>query len=246
MNAFSFCCGYVRYVSEFLRFKRLASAGNRFAMRWSQRHPCLKERHAESGFDRHYVYHTAWAARCVASKHPEYHVDISSSLYFCSIVSAFVPVRFYEFRPPALSLENLTVQSGDLFHLPFEDCSVASLSCMHVVEHVGLGRYGDPIDPDGDLKAISQLKRVSAKGGMLLFVVPVGKPRIEFNAHRVYSYEQVCGYFSPMRCVQYAFISDSFEGGPIRIDPQPQERDGQEGCGCFWFTKDCRPAAAGL
>jgi SAM-dependent methyltransferase len=239
VNAFEYCGEYLHFLRDYLRFKKSASVKGRFDLRWSQRQPCLKERLAESGFDRHYVYHTAWAARCVASVRPSEHVDISSSLYFCSIASAFVPVRYLEFRPPDLSLENLAVQKGDLLHLPFEDGTVASLSCMHVIEHVGLGRYGDPIDPDGDLKAIEQLKRVSAAGGMLLFVVPVGKPRILFNAHRVYTYEQICGYFSPMRCVQYAFIPDSFIDGPIVIDPQPQLLDRQqEGCGCFWFTKE--------
>ena len=58
---------------------------------------------------------------------------------------------------------------------------------MHVVEHIGLGRYGDPVDYDGDLKAIAELQRVLAPGGNLFFVVPVGQPRIMFNAHRVYS-----------------------------------------------------------
>ena len=74
---------------------------------------------------------------------------------------------------------------ADLANLPFEINSVQSLSCMHTVEHVGLGRYGDPIDPDGDLKAIKEIKRVLAVNGNLLFVVPIGKPKIVYNAHRI-------------------------------------------------------------
>jgi hypothetical protein len=45
---------------------------------------------------------------------------------------------------------------------------------MHVVEHVGLGRYGDPIDANGDAQAIKELKCVLWPGGVLYFVVPTG------------------------------------------------------------------------
>src|SRR6185436_12946087 len=155
--------------------------------------PCAFDKTSATPFDRHYIYHTAWAARVVREVGPQYHVDISSSLYFSSIVSAFVPVRFYDYRPPALSLSNHTSSRADLLDLPFPADSVASLSCMHTIEHVGLGRYGDRLDPDGDLKAAGELRRVTARGGNLLVVVPVGRPMLRFNADRVYSYDQVVG-----------------------------------------------------
>ena len=78
----------------------------------------------------------------------------------------------------------------DICALPFADGSIQSLSCMHVVEHVGLGRYGDPLDPMEIEWQCSELQRVLAPGGDLLFVVPVGKPRIMYNAHRIYSYDR--------------------------------------------------------
>ena len=80
---------------------------------------------------------------------PRRHVDVSSTLHFCSMVSAFVPVEFYDIRPARLELEGLACKRGDLLDLPFSAGEVTSLSCMHVVEHVGLGRYGDAIDPSG-------------------------------------------------------------------------------------------------
>jgi SAM-dependent methyltransferase len=207
-------------------------------IRWKDRLLCLKERTSSCGFDRHYVYHTAWAARRVAERKPEYHIDISSSLYFCSLVSAFVPVRYYEFRPPELSLDNLTTHQADLFNLPFADDSIESLSCMHVVEHIGLGRYGDSLDPKGDRKAIEELKRIIAKDGMLLFVVPIGASRIRFNADRSYTYQQITDYFAPLPCLHYAFIPDDSSAGPMAIDPPENLRNnGKQGCGCFLFTK---------
>jgi SAM-dependent methyltransferase len=116
---------------------------------------------------------------------PAKHIDISGTLPFFFILSAFMPVEFYDFRTAPLHLSQLKCGSTDLTALHFSTGSVQSLSCMHTVEHVGLGRYGDPIDPDGDLKAIRELKRVLAPGGNLLFVVPVGKPSVVFNAHRI-------------------------------------------------------------
>lgn len=231
-----------RFRAEFEAFSGLVKklGRPRFELSWADRYPCLADRTATTGFDRHYVYHCAWAARAVAQIQPKVHVDISSYVYFCSLVSAFVPVKFYDYRPADLKLSNLTSGAVDLCGLPFEDRSVESLSCMHVVEHVGLGRYGDPLDPEGDLKAIGELKRVLAVGGLLLFVVPVGKPRIMFNAHRVYSYQQVLDYFSGLSLEQFAVVPDHPRDGGLVVNPADPSAvtDAQRyGCGCFWFRR---------
>jgi len=199
----------------------------------------LNDKTATTSFDRHYVYHTAWAGRILARTNPEYHVDISSFIYFGALVSSFIPVRYYDYRPADLKLDNLTSNAADLLRLPFDDGSVKSLSSMHVVEHVGLGRYGDLIDPAGDLKAIAELKRVLAEGGSLLFVVPVGKPKIMFNAHRIYSYEQVLDYFRGLHLKEFALIPDKPENGGLIYNVSKKETDSQNyGCGCFWFIKE--------
>jgi SAM-dependent methyltransferase len=211
-------------------------------VRWSDRHACLGQDTATSGFDRHYVYHLAWAARVLARYRPARHVDIGSYLYFGALLSAFCAVDFYELRPPELELDGLTVGRADLTSLPFADGAIQSLSCMHVVEHVGLGRYGDALDPDGDLAAVAELRRVLAPGGSLLFVVPMGKPRVQFNAHRIYSYEQVLAAFSGLELAEFALIPDDAAQGGLIVSPNPALADAQRyGCGCFWFKA---PSAA--
>ncbi|MDW8072359.1 MAG: hypothetical protein RMK79_12935, partial [Anaerolineae bacterium] len=86
-----------RFRREFAQFKALSDKRPaRFALRWEDRYPCLGDKTEVTGFDRHYVYHTAWAARIVAQLRPAYHVDIASSLYFSALVSAFVPVIFFD------------------------------------------------------------------------------------------------------------------------------------------------------
>ena len=227
---------YQRFIADFRQFAKLSrTQGKRFDMRWEARYPCLDDNTAETAFDAHYTYHPAWAARIIAQTRPARHVDLSSTLHFCTMVSAFMPVEFYDIRPARLRLEGLACNKGDLLALPFSSGEVMSLSCMHVIEHVGLGRYGDSIDPLGDLKAIAELTRVLANGGSLLFVVPVGRPTIRFNAHRIYSYEQVVSYFPALRVKQFALVDDR---GEFTVNADPADvRDQTYGCGCWWLVK---------
>lgn len=234
------CLAYLEFpfiLNSFLQFKD-KDKKRRFSLPLSEVYPCLFENTPYTRFDTHYVYHTAWAARKVLEINGNEHVDISSSLYFSGIVSAFKKVKFYDYRPAHLNLSNLESNTADLLKLPFESDSVPSLSCMHTVEHVGLGRYGDPIDPDGDIKAAEELSRVVSPGGSLLFVVPVGKPRIQFNAHRIYSYEMVKELFPELEIREFSLIpDDALERGTIN-NASPAEADEQKyGCGCFWLTK---------
>lgn len=211
----------------------------RFSMSLSDLFVCLFDNTPETRFDTHYVYHTAWAARKVKEIGAEEHVDISSSLYFSSIVSAFVPVRFFDYRPAKLNLSNLDSERGDLHKLPFASGSIKSLSCMHTVEHVGLGRYGDPIDPEGDTKATKELERSVAQGGSLLFVVPIGKPKIMWNAHRIYSYDLVLSMFPNMKLREFSLIpDDALKTGMIYNATKAQSDAQAYGCGCFWFIKE--------
>lgn len=231
----------IRFLRDFRRFKALSGAsapGTRFSVRRQDQMPCLGDKTARTAFDRHYIYHAAWAARIIAQTRPAEHTDISSLLHFCTIVSAFVPVRFYDYRPADLQLSDLTSQHADLTALPFASGSISSLSCMHTVEHIGLGRYGDPLDPGGDLKAIGELKRVLAPGGSLLFVVPVGRPKVMFNGHRIYSYAQIVSAFSELELAQFALIPDNPALGGLLEDAAPELVEAQSyGCGCFWLRK---------
>ncbi len=225
----------LEYKKQYSLFKRRIDAGRGFRI---IKKMILGDATKSTNFDTHYIYHPAWATRILRKINPPLHVDISSTLSFSSIISAFIPVDFYDYRPAHLNLDNLTSKKADLQKLPFEDGSVSSLSCMHTVEHIGLGRYGDPIDPDGDLRAISELKRVLAKEGNLLFVVPIGEPRIFFNAHRVYSYDQIMNYFSDFKLEEFSLIPDNAREIGMIYNATKEISDRQEyGCGCFWFKK---------
>lgn len=229
---------YRLFTRDYLKFKKLSGKNLRFSVAWKNRYPQLFDNTEETSFDHHYIYHPAWASRIIAVTKPKEHTDISSILYFSTILSAFVPVRFYDYRPANIKLSNLHVGKADLLSLPFADNSIESLSCMHTIEHVGLGRYGDTIDPDGDLKAINELKRVLAKNGNFLFVVPIGKPSLYFNAHRVYSYDQIMSYFDGLKLIEFSLIPDNGKQVGIIKNASREQADSQKfGCGLFWFSK---------
>jgi hypothetical protein len=212
----------------------------RLVFKYKDRYPCIEDKTETTYFDSHYLYHTDWAARILAKYRPDLHVDIGSCLRFITIASAIAPIDFYDYRPPDIYLSNLNTKHVEIAELPFEDSSVRSLSCMHVLEHIGLGRYGDPLDPDGDLKGANELIRVLAKKGNLLFVVPIsGEPRIEFNAHRIYSYNMIVEMFSELKLVEFSLIPDNaIEQGIINNATEELADEQKYGCGCFNFVKN--------
>lgn len=225
------------YLRDLFRFRSTSRSLGKPVPKLSKIRP-INEATGTTGFDTHYVYHTGWAARVLARLKPAHHVDIGSSLFFVSNVSAFVPMSHYDYRPPAFAITGADVGAADLLALSFADGSIPSLSCMHVIEHVGLGRYGDTLDPMGDARACAELRRVLAPGGYLLFVTPVGRPEIHFNAHRIYSFEAVMALFEGLELAEFALITDKRDGAMLVMDADPARVARQRyGCGCFLFRK---------
>lgn len=230
--------GYIKYLNDYFSFNKLLMENMGKTLAWKDRYVCIDDKTSTTAFDTHYVYHTAWAARKLKEIAPQKHIDISSSIYFNAITSAFIPIEFYDYRPANINLTSLYPKSADLLSLPFSDQSIKSLSCMHVLEHIGLGRYGDSLDTLGDMKAVSELIRVLDNNGDLLIVVPVGKSVINYNAHRVYGYEEIIKMFSKLTLVEFSLLTDDDKGAEFIINSSSDVVKKQRyGCGCFWFKK---------
>jgi SAM-dependent methyltransferase len=222
-----------KFKNDLDKFKILSK--DRFTIEKKDLYPCLNDNTNYTSFDAHYIYHPAWATRIIKKINPQKHVDISSTLHFCSTISAFFETEFYDYRPAKLNLSGLNSGEADLNSLNFETNSIECISCMHTIEHIGLGRYGDKLDPDGDLNAIKELQRVTKIGGNLLLVVPVGKPRIQFNAHRIYSFEMIQSLFYDFQLKDFSLITDD-QVYIENADSKLVEHQSY-GCGCFWFQK---------
>ncbi len=206
-------------------------------VQWRDAWPRLDDKTAQLPFDAHYVYHTAWAARVIAQLRPLRHIDISSYTYFSTLLSAFVPVEFYDYRPADIHLSNLVCGQADLCRLRFADQSIPSLSCMHTIEHIGLGRYGDVLDPLGDCKALAELQRVLAPGGSLVIVVPIGRPRIQFNAHRIYDPKMIERELGELNLKMWSLLPDDWRQGLLDNPDHTFAISQNYGCGCFWFER---------
>lgn len=221
-----------RFISTFLKYKRSAKR-QRLGLLDFQ--PCLGDWTTYTPFDAHYFYQGAWLARKLAHPKPDQHVDIGSSVLTMSVLSAFVNTTFVDYRPLKVSLPGLTSIAGNILDLPFDDDSVPSLSCLHVIEHIGLGRYGDPIDPEGSIKAADELQRIVSSGGKLFLSLPVGRERICFNAHRVHAPETVVKMFSKLKLIDFSYVNDS--GELLESQPVGAASQLEYGCGLFCFEK---------
>jgi SAM-dependent methyltransferase len=200
--------------------------------------PKSEDRTETSPYDPHYFYQDVWAAGRIAERRPARHVDVGSRVDYVGFLSVLTDVIFVDMRPLHVDLGRLDSVAGSITALPFADRSIESLSCLHVAEHIGLGRYGDELDPGGTRKAARELQRVLAPGGSLLFSLPVGRPRLCFNAHRIHAPTDVPDLFRELELASFAGVDDS---GRFHRALRPEDlQHANYACGFFDFI---RPAA---
>lgn len=206
-----------------------------FRLRLRYLYPVLGDRHAGAGqASGHYFHQDIWAARHIHARNPARHVDVGSSLAgFVAHLLCFRDVEYVDIRRVDSNVSGLLFRQGDITALPYASGSVESISALHVVEHIGLGRYGDPLDPNGWRKAIAELKRVLKPGGVLYFSVPVGRERVEFDAHHVFNPPTIVEAFRPLELRHFAAIDDAGRFVP-RADPATLQ--GWYSCGLFEFV----------
>lgn len=223
---------YPRYLRDWRRYSRMSGAE---LLHLNDAFPQLHDRTGTTGVDAHYFYTNGWAMRRIVSKQPKHHVDIGSQIMFVNLLSSILPVEFFDYRPLEAHMQGLTNRSGDILNLPSADGSVESLSCLHVAEHIGLGRYGDPLNPHGTRQACAELKRVLAPGGNLYFALPVGRPRVCFNAHRIHAPETIVEYFAGLELVEFSGVHD--DGRYVERVGLDEFACTRYACGMFWLRK---------
>jgi hypothetical protein len=224
--------GFFSYWSDWFRYVRLEGSEK---IRLVDTYPRLHEKTKTTTFDSHYFFQDIWAFKKIQQSSTQWHVDVGSRIDLIGFLTAICKVTFIDIRPLEAALDNFESKKGSILALPYFDNSVPSLSCLHVAEHIGLGRYGDALDPYGTRKACAELSRTLARGGNLYFSTPVGIPRLCFNAHRVHSPQQILTYLHQLQLKEFSGIDDN---GVFRRNIDIHALDGEHyACGLFHFTK---------
>lgn len=242
LNLRNFLLGVFRipYVYlEFLRFKKKSPLSVKF------NYPCLFDKKENAGVAKgHYFHQDLLVAQKIFNAKPVKHVDIGSRVDgFVAHVAAFREIEVFDIRNLNVKSENIVFKQADLTRLSssLENYS-DSVSCLHALEHFGLGRYGDPIDPFGHIIGLENITKILKTNGTLYLSVPIGKKeRIEFNAHRIFSVETILSLTkNDYKLSSFSFVDDFGDLTHLKdldLIRYFKEKDLRFGCGIFEFIK---------
>jgi hypothetical protein len=186
--------GTPSFLVDWLQFRRTY----RGELRWK---PCLHDRYEQGGTATgEYFLQDLYVARAIFEAAPRRHVDVGSRVDgFVAHVASFREIEVLDVRPIHARLPGVVFRQADLMSADdvsaLGDAYCDSISCLHAIEHFGLGRYGDPIDVTGHERGIANMARLLEGGGTFYLSTPIGRERVEFNANRV---------FDPVKLVSFA------------------------------------------
>ena len=196
--------------------------------------PIVGDRLAESGVARgSYFHQDLYVARRIFAAKPERHVDIGSRVDgFVAHVASFREIEVFDIRPTSARAQSIVFRQANLMKLdPSLVAYCDSVSSLSVIEHFGLGRYGDPIDAAGHLKGLESIYAILRPGGTFYLSVPIGSQRINFNAHRVFSVSYLLGLFQGKYSVEEFSFTDDAGDFHESVPLDPAGVAGNFGCG---------------
>jgi SAM-dependent methyltransferase len=222
----------------------LKQKGNDNLFEISNDFPILKEYREDSGvMSGHYFHQDLYVARNIFLNNPVKHLDIGSRTDgFVAHVAVFREIEIVDIRDQKSNVKNILFKKLNLMNMPEDMLGYCdSISSLHAIEHFGLGRYGDPIDYYGYLKAIENIHLILKDGGTFYFSVPIGPQRINFNAHRVFSMSYLLNILSIKFIIkEFSFVDDigDFHEN-INLNPIEVENNFNctYGCGIFTLIK---------
>lgn len=234
--------GVIPYLKNYSKLN--AELKNSSEFKISSIYPNLFDRFDTAGsIPLHYFYQDLFVAQKIFAANPEKHVDIGSRIDgFVAHVAAFRKVEVFDIRKLEKNIPNVKFVRADLMVENFEiENYCDSISCLHAIEHFGLGRYGDPIDINGHLKGLNNIAKILKKNGRFYFSTPIGPQRIEFDAHRVFSLQYLLDLFSSQyELNNFSFIDDNNEFHPeveLKEENIRNNFNCNYGCGIFELTK---------
>ena len=228
---YKFVLGLPSFLNDYQKFKRQLIDKSEFP--FSTFYPIMLNKSTSSGkMQGAYFHQDLLVARMIYERNPLKHVDIGSRIDgFVAHVAVFREIEIYDIRKQTSTIKNIICSQADFMQLPDDlKAYCDSISSLHAIEHFGLGRYGDPIDPYGHIKGIESIYKMLKPGGTFYFSVPMGKQRIEFNAHRIFSLSYL------LKILDDKFIVESFnyvnDEGDLFEDIELQDDNIGKNCGC--------------
>lgn len=206
---------------------------------------CFEDRFVESGqATGHYFHQDLHVARRIFLNDPDVHVDVGSRIDgFVAHVASFRPIEVFDLRPLSHNIPNIKFTQLNLME-NIKDEMIGccdSLSCLHALEHFGLGRYGDQVNYFGHIIGLNNLYKILKAGGKFFLSVPIGPQRIEFNAHRVFSVSYLLKLLAGKYQIdQFSFVDDKgdlHEEIPLDDADVTNNFECKYGCGIFEMTK---------
>ena len=191
--------GIPRFIANRLLLSRqIAQSNNAFNCFPSSRvfgglYPVLGDfRRSAGSASGHYFHQDLLVANRIYQASPDEHLDIGSRVdgFIAHLLAFNQNLVIGDIRPLDISYGTCSFRHIDLTNSQEVNNvgSYSSVSCLHAVEHMGLGRYGDPVDFMGHIKAIRNLSNLLVSGGTLYISFPTSNPgRILYNAHRLIS-----------------------------------------------------------
>lgn len=152
--------------------------------------PCLQDFYEEAGVTKsEYFWQDLLVAQRVYDACPLKHVDIGSRFDgFVAHVASFRELEVFDVRPVTAVIPGVIFKQADMMQpLASREEYCDSVSCLHAIEHFGLGRYGDPLVQDGYKSGIQNMALLLKQGGKLYLSTPIGRERVEFNANYVFA-----------------------------------------------------------
>ncbi len=189
-----------------------------------------------------YFWQDLWAAQRIYRNRVNVHYDIGSRLdgFIAHLISFQQRVCMIDIRPLNQKIKGMDFIRSDATELDaFEDESIDSLSALCSLEHFGLGRYGDPIDPEACFKCFAAIQRKIKKGGHFYLSVPIGRECVCFNAHRVFSIETILQEFNKMDLIELSTCFQNDYEENLKDYHKYDDWFDREGdrMGLFWFRK---------
>lgn len=174
----------MKFFNDFKKYRRLS----KHKVRIKDIYPFFNDATLFTEIEPTYFYQDTWAFERIVKNKTTSHVDIGSHHTFVALLSKVVSLTMVDIRPFSLPLQTIHFIEGSITNLPFKDSSVDSLSSLCVIEHVGLGRYGDTIDPEGSYKALNEISRVLKQDAIFYLSLPVSnKQLVRFNAGVIFN-----------------------------------------------------------